>query len=396
MIGSVTPSDLFRAVEADLPSCASRVPSAILRAAEAAAEQEPRDRRIARLVDLAQIVSTAEDGLPAIVGGVRRERLVRADLWTVTVYGVDVASGKPALVRTLRPALAKDPAGRRLLRRDGRALVDIERGVVWDEQPNPAIKRILPGDPLDVSDSDDAGALIRAATQALVALGRWERFGVAPPRLEPVEWVRTPGGVSIATLTPGTPDDDVRDALSDVAGLLLDGWTGSETAIHPWLAGLRELPPHTASEAGKDLVAALAQALRRTRIHLATAGEAVLYHDAHVRLALLLERLVAAVPPPTGIGAVGIDIGGGVRVVRSDGREVRWGVSGQDDVVIRGADGDVAAAEARRLLRTRAAAPPNPRLQQQIGGDEAFTEAICRWVASAHGARTIRLLLRAA
>ena len=119
-------------------------------------------------------------------------------------------------------------------------------------------------------------------------------------------------------------------------------------------------------------------------------------HARHDRFSDLLARLHAAVPPPRGIGAVGVDLEGLVRVVRSDGNTVAWGSNGRELTAIRDADGTLSPTESRRLLRTRAAAPPNPRLSAQVGGSEEFTEAICRWVASAHHLRTLRLLVQKA
>jgi hypothetical protein len=84
---------------------------------------------------------------------------------------------------------------------------------------------------------------------------------------------------------------------------------------------------------------------------------------------------------------------GNVRVVQSDGKTVSWGSYGRDLVDIRDAGGTLSPTEARRLLRTRAAAPPNPRLSAKVGGSEEFTEVICRWVASAHHLRTMRMLV---
>ena len=78
----------------------------------------------------------------------------------------------------------------------------------------------------------------------------------------------------------------------------------------------------------------------------------------------------------------------------SDEDEVRFGlVHGMEPVwtTTEGFD----PRQARRLLRAQAAAPPNPRLSRDLGGDAAFGDAIGRWVAAGMRLRTLRMLLDA-
>ena len=71
---------------------------------------------------------------------------------------------------------------------------------------------------------------------------------------------------------------------------------------------------------------------------------------------------------------------------------MRWGPTGSPEQVWSQAQG-FNARLARRVLRARAAAPPNPRLDHEISGDARFTESACRWIAAGLRLRTIGLLL---
>ena len=101
------------------------------------------------------------------------------------------------------------------------------------------------------------------------------------------------------------------------------------------------------------------------------------------------------VPPPVGRGAVGIDLQGRTTLVESRFGRVVWGPKEGPLVEVRTPDGEIQLPVARRLLRARRAAPPNPRLHQEVGGEEQFTESVCAWLRSAIGLRTIRLLIEA-
>ena len=45
------------------------------------------------------------------------------------------------------------------------------------------------------------------------------------------------------------------------------------------------------------------------------------------------------------------------------------------------------------MLRARAVAPANPRLQEEVGGDQDFTEHLCRWLSASIALRSIRMLV---
>lgn len=392
----MTPSALRRLLQ-ELPGSWPPVSetAGLLRALEEAADRDPARRDLAAAVAHAHAMATADADLPALVGGVRRDALVRWDAWTTTWTGSDVASGARTLLRVVRPALARDPVVRRALRRDARVLGHVDAEVRWVEHPLPALRRPLPGLPFEghPSDGADAGTLVRLLCTGLAALQRWERAGLSTPGLDPAEWSITGDRLTIACLTIGEAPGAIREDLRGLS-LALQRWAidVGTTAIDAELDGFALFPPDAVEEAAERVQRALATALARTRHHLVRARVAVRAEDEQRRLVKLLRRLQRAVDPPVGVGAVGVDLDGRIRSVRSARGLVTWGPHGEPGTPIRDAHGQLQPAEARRLLRARAAAPPNPRLQAAVGGDEAFTEAICRWVACAHHLRTLVML----
>ncbi len=390
--------DALRHLLADLPGAwpPTTDPVALLRALEDRADAEPGHRPLAQAVELAHALAMTDQDLPLIIAGVRRSHLVRWDTWTTTWIGSDVATGVRTMVRVLRPALSRDPVVRRALRRDARALGAIDTELRWVEHPLPALRRPMPGATLtaDIADGGNPSSLVRLLMTGLASIGRWERAVIPTPGLAPEEWIVVDGNLCVACLTPGPSGKDATDELRTLAhGLRLHWSNSADTPVDPVIDGLLTFPPATVQEAGVLARQALAQYLTGLRHRLEREHRVVAVNTHHGTLSSLLSRLHHATPPPRGVGAVGVDLDGNVRVVQSDGNTVSWGSYGRDLVDIRDGAGTLFPIEARRLLRTRAAAPPNPRLSAKVSGSDEFTEVICRWVASAHHLRTMRMLV---
>ena len=371
-------------------------PALLLRALEDRADAEPGNRALTYAVELAHQLAVVDQDLPPIIAGVRRSVLVRWDSWTTTWIGSSVATGARTMVRVLRPQLARDPVLRRSLRRDARAMGAIDPDLRWVEHPIPALTRVLPGDALgaDTTETADPARLVQLLLTGLANLERWERAGIPTPRLASDEWVVVDGNLGVACLTPGHPDANTADELPELAHQLRHWWADSAvTPVDAVIDGFIAFPPVEVEEAGHLVRRALAQHLTHLRHRLLKRHRIARIKTRNQRFSDLLVRLHNATPPPKGTGAVGVDLEGAVRIITSDGTTVSWGSSGRELTPIRTADGTLSPTESRRLLRTRAAAPPNPRLSAQVGGSEGFTEAICRWVASAHHLRTLRLLV---
>lgn len=386
---------LVRDLDRSLPGVED--PPRLLRALEDLADRRPEDRAFARAVRGAHGLATAGSGLPGVVAGVRRETLVRWDGWTTTWDGPHLATGVPSRVRVLRPHAARDPVLRRALPREGRAvglgLADL--AVVHDAGAWPALRIALPGAPLAPrAGADDRGrpdVLVRMLTTAVADLARWESARLGLPALGEREWVDTPAGLRVICLTP-IVRDEAGPHLKRLAATLHHWWgDGEESPVDALLDGFATFPPRTATEAGALVRETLARDLAATRHRLRRRAAATSHHERLARLLTVLARLERAVPLPAGEGPVGVDLEGAITVVRSDGARLRWGRPDALADVRPGGDLDV--REARRLLRAHAAAPPNPRLASDSGGTLEGSERICRWLASALQARTVRLLL---
>lgn len=357
-------------------------PDLVLRELESRAEAHPADRQLAALIrELARMMS-ADRGLAPVLAGVRRERLVRWDADSTTWVGVDIETGRRALVRALRPEL-DEPVLRRALARDARALSPVLEHLRLE---GPVLVSAAPGVPLDEAIAPEDA--LRLWGTILAPLSQWERAAIGLPVLSADEIRHDGRRAWIVCLTPvHAPDQGPL-----LARLAARFQPPEDTPAARLLAGVRELPPRDATEAVELWTTTLADELTRRRVELARRWRRTHRAFRVESLRSMLSRLDAAVPPPRGRGAVGVDLEGRITIVDSDGHTVRWGPV--DDPTPIWAPGlGLDAVGARRMLRARASAPPNPRLDAAVGGDPAATEALGRWTAAALRLRTLRLLL---
>lgn len=398
----MTPHDLrarLAAIDPDGSLPPLEEPARLLAALEERADRAPADQRVAAAIRGVHAVLSAAVELPPIVGGVRREGLVRWDDWTTTWDGVGAVSGRSCRVRVLRPAFSKDPVPRRSLLRDGRAL----RAAGWHiealDADLPALVAPIDGPPLHphpvgASPDDDPARLVRLFASAIQGLERLQSAGVGLVDLDPGEIRLGPSGVQYVCLTPGDPVDAGR-ALSRVCRSLTAYWNdGPMSPIDALLAGFSRFPPRDLVEAREALTAAVAQWLAGYRHSLRKRADRVHRADRRGRLYRAVVALDRALPSPRGRGAVGVDLDGNTTILAGDGRALTWGKADAPETAWSD-DKGVVPAVVRRLLRARAAAPSNPRLQQDVGGDPAFVDAACRWLSAALANRTTRLLLEA-
>ncbi len=365
-------------------------PSASEKRAEELADDRPVDRGLARLVRALHERTTAGDGLPPEIGGVRRETLVRWDDLTTTWEGRTVDGGA-AMVRVCRPHAARDPVLRRLLLRDADALAEVAPDLAVDDGALPALVLPLAGPRLpDDEEPVHAGnaPVARWLATAIAGLSRWELAGLGLPRLCRAELRRGDAGITVACLTPTDVDADATADNLALVATSLSGWEDAEDPLSDRLGALALAPPGSALAAGGLVREAFAEELSGLRHGLVARWKAHLRESRHRRLLAVLDRMDAAVPAPQGRGAVGVDLDGNVTVLQSGPAGIRW----QDERVWT-PDLGFDPATARRLLRARAAAPPNARLNAQVGGTADAVEAITRWVAAGLQLRTVRLLL---
>jgi hypothetical protein len=315
----------------------------------------------------------AVQGLPPVIAGVRREDLVRWDAFTVTFTGHDVSDGRPALVRTLHPP--RGPRRQRWLARQAGRLpgAQVHEGALRAELPGEPLAATSPGDP----------TLARLLLTGLMALQ-----GRSVPPLAAPELRRVDGRVQVACLSLGP---DASGGIRALASTLAPRGEGPLADV---VRGLAQMPPARVDEARVAVVRGLARELAGTRHHLQARWSASLQHTRVERLGAMVQRLIDALPPPRGRAAAGVDMNGDVFAVASDESTVTFGPP-HDPAPVWSADEGFDAALARRLLRMQAAAPPNPRLSRDLGGDAAFGDVIGRWVAAGLRLRTLTLLLKA-
>jgi hypothetical protein len=389
---------LVRSLDSALPG--TEDPPHLLRELEALGDRRPANRAVAEAIQAAHGMVTAGDGLPATVGGVHREELVRWDGWTSTWDGPHLPTGGYARVRVLRAHAARDPVLRRALQREMRALQGAlsDLPVVAEEGRWPALLVHLPGSPISSSaEGDDLRrpeTLVRMLCTAVADLSRWERQRLGLPPLATRELLHTGTGIRIVCLTAVAPGD-VGVHVARIAEVLEDWWgDGPESPVDALLGGLVAFPPRTTGEAEEQIRATLAEDLTDRRHRLASRERQLRDEERIARLYATLRRLEDAVPPPEGRGAVGVDMQGRTTVVQSREGCIRWGPH-PDPTLVRSQSGALEVREARRLLRARAASPPNPRLQAEVGGDPEAVDTVCQWLSAAIRLRTVRKLLEA-
>lgn len=363
----------------------------VLRSIENLADANPQDRRLAKLVHDVSMWASATQGVPVTFGDVRREQLIRWDQWTTTWTGADTQDGSQLMVRILRPGPDADPVMRRQLAREAKALAGIVAGITLVQGDLLGIRVPLPGEPLtpETRQSEIEDMLhTRLLATGLVAVAAWEERGLSLPILTREELRNCGDRLAITCLTPGDGADH-QSVLATIASLLGHHETSSLGELR---LALSAAPPTSAHDAEQYAIKAMAQDLAARRHSLYLRHIRGRHQDRIARFHALIVGLQASVPRPLGVGAVGVDMDGAIQVVHSDNSGISWRSTGESRSIFTEQDGFV-APEARRLLRSRAAAPNSERLQADVGGDSAFTDAIGQWVSAALKLRTVRMLL---
>lgn len=362
-----TPASLLSALRPVLGEAHDEDAPALLAMAERAADTDP---------GLEWAVGRCRAWLEALQAVPPGTTLVAWDRWTVTWDDHDPHRGGGIRCRS---ALREDPMSRRSLVRQGRHLAEL-------------------GLPVHTDHLHDRTALVVAG------LPFDDAEQLTPPRFAPL--LLDLRALHAAGLSPAEP---AAALLSTESGprLLPLSVEGADhgTALARMLAPLqttpelesllsiwRQHPPGSPDEAEELLRDHLRAELIRLHHELVGRGERRGQQDARQRLMAALAALAAAAPPPRGRGAVGVGLDGEILVLECDGAAVRWGpLDGAQETVFQ--SGELEPRGVRRLLRARAAAPPNATLDARVGGDGAAVEAICRWLSTAARLRTLRLLL---
>lgn len=365
-------------------------------AVETAAEAHPHHAGLRDAVHAVHAWQTAGHGLPPVVGGVLRDRLVRWDDWTSTWEGTDAVSGARAQVRVLRATHQRDPMLRRALIRDGRALRAVLPSLRLDADAG-AIVAVMPGPPfqtLPVGGHASTTALIGLLARSLHRLEAWEAAQLGCDVAAPEELCDAGDHVALVRLTPST-EADAGPLLHQIASRIA-AWWQDESPEHPFgdlLDALSAVPPRRVAEAALLARQALVSLLTSERHALLLRDRTLRQRDERARLAALLDRLTDYTSPPYGRAAVGVDLDGRTLVVQNLDQVVLWGPVGEAPEVIWTRATGLDVPLARRLLRVRGSAPVSDRLNKEIDGTPSFVDRIARWTAAQIELRTLRLLL---
>jgi hypothetical protein len=365
------------------------------RALEAAADASPGDAVLRELLAFAHGGASAANGLPPVMCGVRRERLVRWDAISTTWLGTDARTGSRVMLRVLRPWAARDPMLRRMMERDARALAPVVAGLHVDPETC-GLTAPLPGPEAQPAAAGGHVGLVARTLQGMLA---WEQAGLGLDPIAPEELCDAGDHLRVLTLTPLGPSlharsSDAGGVLRRVADLVRQWW--NDAADHPLadlVSALVAMPPRTVQEAAESCRVALASALAAERHRITRRERALRQRDERARLGALLDRMLAALPPPRGRAAVGVDLAGRTLVVQNYDNVVMWGPSGERPEIIWSKADGMDAALARRLLRARGSAPVSERLNREVEGNVQYVDRITRWLAAALELRTLRMLL---
>lgn len=363
-------------------------PAQTLQHLEGRADEDPADRALAACIRAVADCVDASADRGTTTGGVRRERLLRWDSWTRTWIGLDLETGGEAVLRELLPG-GDRPVRRRALHREARVLEPLVPGLRHGGTTEAWLAAPLPGTPLPSDPSPDPVAVARMLGTTLAGLRAYEQAGLWPVLVaEQLRW--TDAGAVVVPVEAAAPRD-AGPRLTELA-LQLTPDDAPDAPIFEVLSALVHAPPLTLGGAVDAVERSMATDLAARRHTLFLRRRQTAHLDRIARLLELVQRLGAALPPPEGRGAIGVDLEGRTLAVERRKAGIWWGPPGEMAPVWTRTEGFL-APDARRLLRIRAQAAPAPHLQTEVDGTAEATDAIGRWIAAGLKARTVRLLL---
>ena len=374
--------------------------------ARAVAEGLSDDETLAAWRDL----EDAARGLPSVIDGVRRTRLVEHDVLATTWEGWQTNSGQRTLLRCLRPRFARDPLVHRHL---VAALARVA--------PTPALavcKAHLDGDwphaqvrldgvslheLLPLEDAPDPAWLARLLGRLLQGAISLHTAGIGLPSSWPRLLHIAESGPRLAWLGTLRSPDPEPALLSTIARALDTPEQDGEHELSALLRVWRSEPPPALDHAEVLLQSRLGTWLGGHRHALAQRASRVGRQDRLTRLSVMVARLRRAMPPPATETCLRSDKHGVLVVARSDGTRV-WGGSSSEArpvnlPLVFDPDKGLIATASRPLLRawaTRRSGNETVRAEvlADLGSTEAHADALVRWLSGRARLRAATLLLR--
>jgi hypothetical protein len=370
-------------------------------ARRAAAEASGDDRALLHWHEL----DVAIAGLPPVIDGARRGRLVHVDPLATTWEAWDVQDGTRLLVRCIRPRWKDDPVMLRRMARGARG----PRPPEWRDGEWPHLRAVLSGTPLrdrlPVEDAPSTSFLARVLGSGLDSLREFHERGLVHggPMLDTLI-ENDDGALALVYLDPfpsnPSEGDDLRELARAVTALDPTGDDPITRLADAWC----ETPPPSAEDGLRLVAKALAGDLLEIRHRLALVRRHTQRRGRVARLSRATTALWSAISPPRGTWCVRAGPGALLVVITCDGKQVRGGTAATADARFlppvfdpeRGLD----AQKSRFLLRAWAARKQEGneeerlRIQTQLGSDDEALTRLLRWLGNMARLRTARLLLR--
>ena len=220
-----------------------------------------------------RLFASAEAGLPHVVGGVRRDQLIRWDTNTTTWSGHDTRTGGQTQLRVSRPHPAPNVAAR--LQQLADVLAPVIPGVRFIDGAIPALAAPSPGIPLPPDHDGEPITVVHLARWLLGALGsleRWRAAGLCPPQLAPEELRDTGERLAMVCLTV-EPTDDFGPAMRSITSRMHTWAPGVSGPLPDLISGLAAFPPYAPEEAPAQATVEVVKSLNtrtvdgRIRLH---------------------------------------------------------------------------------------------------------------------------------
>jgi hypothetical protein len=356
-----------------------------------------------------RLEESADQGLPRVVGGLRRERLLGHDSYSSTWLGWWEQDGQRGAVRCLRSPWTRDPVLLRRLERGVRATTGVRGLAPMQLRPHgehPHVAYRLDGVPLadllPAEDTPDLQPMIRWLGTGLETLQALQERGLALLHLTPRQILLGPQRAQLLHMDPLDRDASALCDVSQLVACLLlldpEGSHPLSPLVEPWVT----VAPGTAQEASELLRRALADHLLAARHRVAMRGRSTDRGARAADLYAAARALQAALPPPAGRCVLRAGHDRVLSLVESDGSTVRGGAAagvppfGMLPLYTprKGLD----APSTRALLRAWAKRDDGDEelrtaAQQRWEGSDEAGEALVRWLGAASRLRRAQLVL---
>jgi len=352
----------------------------------------------------------AARGLPPVIDGVRRTRLLEHDVLATTWEGWETSTGRRTLLRCLRPRFARDPAVHRhlvaaLARVQPSAALAVGTARLDGDWPHAqvgldgvSLHEILP-----LEDTPDPAWLARLLGRLLQGASTLHASDIGLPDTWPRLLHIAEGGPRLAWLGTLRPPGPEPALLTAIAGALATPEQHGEHELSSLLRLWRSEPPPGLDHAQALLRSRLGTWLGGHRHALAQRAGRVGRQDRLTRLSVMVSRLRRAVPPPAMETCLRSDKHGVLVVARSDGTRV-WGGTCTEArpatlPLVFDPDKGLVATASRPLLRawaTRKSGNEAMRAEvlADLGATDADAHALVRWLSGRARLRAATLLLR--